>query len=292
MAYTYQTCGDAIRFGSAVAVGSAEPVFERIAQCVLHEDPYAQRFIYRHGGAFTSVSQIFKMRREFDDQPFVRDRFHALGVHDFLSMNATDTSGLGVIITAPLANVEWASRPMQLHWSRTAAHVAAAFRLRRGLGAAGPMRDADAVLKPDGRLEHGPPEACVPGAREALSGAVKAREAARSSPEDDALGAWTALVHGRWSVVDFFDSDGKRFLVARRNDPTTDEKLALTATEAQVLGMARLAHGYKLIAYELGLPASTVGNTLNRALRKVGLASRSELIRAMGAPRTASGNGS
>ncbi|MBI5481662.1 MAG: helix-turn-helix transcriptional regulator [Deltaproteobacteria bacterium] len=101
----------------------------------------------------------------------------------------------------------------------------------------------------------------------------------RGAPADG-VAAWRALVAGRWSLVDHFDHDGRRFLVARRNDPRVRAPVALTLRERQVAGYACLGHSNKLIAYELGLSPTTIATHLERAARKLGVASRPELIRA------------
>ena len=82
----------------------------------------------------------------------------------------------------------------------------------------------------------------------------------------------------RWSLVDHFDKDGRRYLVARKNDPFVQGS-KLTLRERQVLGFACLGHSNKLIAYELGLATATVGVLLSTAMRKLEIPTRVELIR-------------
>lgn len=97
-------------------------------------------------------------------------------------------------------------------------------------------------------------------------------EAARSRGTDpqDSVELWRALVSGRWSVVEHFERDGKRYYLAHKNDPQLAPDLALTERERQVLGYAELGHSDKLIAYSLGLSRSTVATLLARARRKLG----------------------
>jgi DNA-binding NarL/FixJ family response regulator len=80
---------------------------------------------------------------------------------------------------------------------------------------------------------------------------------------------WRGLVAGRWSLVEQVDTDGRRYLIAHRNDPTTPDLRALTSRERQVVGYADLGHSNKLIAYELGLSPSTVGVQLKRGRAKL-----------------------
>jgi hypothetical protein len=62
----------------------------------------------------------------------------------------------------------------------------------------------------------------LPRAQRAAKAIDRARSRARSN-EDEALELWQGLVAGRWSLVEQFDSDGRRFLVARKNDPVVAE---------------------------------------------------------------------
>jgi DNA-binding CsgD family transcriptional regulator len=103
----------------------------------------------------------------------------------------------------------------------------------------------------------------------------------RRRDPDEAVELWRGLVAGRWSVVDQFDHDGKRFVVAVPNEPRPRfTGRELTAREAQVTALAARGHSNKLIAYELGLSVSTVGAYLASAARKLGAPTRASLVRA------------
>jgi DNA-binding CsgD family transcriptional regulator len=284
MAYTYDASTPTVRFGEFAVQGLGEVAFERLAECVARQDAAVQYRLYRTSGPFGSISQTLGLGERLDHAPFFRDRFHPIGVRDFLAMNATDPTGAGLVLCAPLTEIYRASAGARSRWARAAAHLAAAFRLRRALGATSPMVDAEAILTPNGRIEHAEGQAQDERSRDALERAAKVLEAAlrRDAPRAEALREWTALVEGRWSVIDCFDSDGKRFLVARRNDPRTPSALSLTEQEAQVVEFVRLGHGMKLVAYELGLPVSTVAVLLERGMQKLGIRSRQELIAVMG----------
>ncbi|MBI4954932.1 MAG: hypothetical protein HY908_23115 [Myxococcales bacterium] len=94
--------------------------------------------------------------------------------------------------------------------------------------------------------------------------------------------AGPALFAGRWSIVEHVERDGKRLLLARKNDPGAPDLAAIAPAEAAVLARAALGHGHKLIAYELGLSMSTLHVHLARGMRRLGVASRAELIRIYG----------
>jgi DNA-binding NarL/FixJ family response regulator len=159
-----------------------------------------------------------------------------------------------------------------------AIHVAQAARLRRRLAAS----PAEAILSPDGHLEHAETSTPAPHLRQYLTQAVQLRERARGPlrhrEPDEALELWRGLVQGRWSLVDHIDSDGRRFILARRNEPEVPGlRESLTQREQQVIARAALGESNKLIGYQLGLSASTVAFHLSSASRKLGVETRDAL---------------
>ncbi|MCB9736866.1 MAG: response regulator transcription factor [Deltaproteobacteria bacterium] len=105
----------------------------------------------------------------------------------------------------------------------------------------------------------------------------RGRTAAGRAEGEVALAAWRGLVDGTWSMVDRFDRDGRRYLIAKRNPPAEVSAALvskLTLREKQVAVLAATGASNKLIGYELGLTASTVATHLQRAARKLGVKSR------------------
>jgi DNA-binding NarL/FixJ family response regulator len=135
----------------------------------------------------------------------------------------------------------------------------------------------DAILNPDGRVAHAEKAAQGKQALSALKDGAKAQDRARGSLRrrngDEALAIWEGLIAGRWSLVDHVDSDGRRYLLAHRNDPRAPDVRGLTLRERQVLGYVAAGHSNKVIAYEMGLTQSTVAGHLARARQKVNLPS-------------------
>jgi DNA-binding NarL/FixJ family response regulator len=108
---------------------------------------------------------------------------------------------------------------------------------------------------------------------------MKAKKQSRIDVRDPALSEWKALFSGRWSVVDHFDTDGKMFIVARRNEPKSPQAKGLTARENLVAALAAQGYSNKEIHYELGLPLSTIASSLTSAILKLGVSSRMALVR-------------
>jgi DNA-binding CsgD family transcriptional regulator len=212
------------------------------------------------------------------------EAFGTVGWRDLVVVNGLDPTGRGVYLSAARKSARPLPRAMQTRWTRVAVHLAAAARLRRTLRAAGGDRveTAEAILSPDGKVAHAEAPARTRQARQALSSAAHAIERARTPRGhrngDRSVAEWTGLIAARWSLVDHFESDGKRWLLARRNDVADVGRAELSPRELQAVAFAALGHNNKLIAYEMGIAAETVRVLLHRAGRKLGARDRAELI--------------
>jgi DNA-binding CsgD family transcriptional regulator len=200
-----------------------------------------------------------------------------LGIGDVLCVNATDPTHHGCLVLLPSSGIALPASRTRL-WRRLGAHVAAGVRLRRSLdelakAAVAATDHAEAILSPNGRVEHASGPATADAARDRLRESIARVERARSQKPtpDEAVALWEALVAGRWSVIEHFERDGKRYYLAHRNDPELAPDRALTVREQQVLAYAELGHSNKLIAYSLGLATSTVSTLLTSARSKLGL---------------------
>lgn len=205
---------------------------------------------------------------------------HFGGARDVFALNALDASGFGLWLGAPWPRASRRSTTRETLFSRVSAHLTSAGRLRRESSAS---RRTEAVLRPDGTLLHAEREAKESDVRLELRRATTALERARSREgrRDVELTTrqWKPLVLSRWSMLDEFDSDGRRFVVAVDNRaPTATSHAALSEREHQVLTFALLGHSNKVIAYELGLSDSTVRVLLHRASLKLDAKTRRETI--------------
>ncbi len=215
--------------------------------------------------------------------PFV-EYMHPFGVRDVVGVVARDPSGHAIFFSAPSPDTSRPLRSERLAWSRIAAHISAGARLRRALPSLAGQdlgQGADAVLSPSGSIAHAEVAAQSRGARESLRHAVRAIDRAKTkarSNEVEALDLWQGLVAGRWSLVDRFDTDGRRYFVARKNDPDVKDPRALTSRERQVLAYVAMGHPLKLVAYALGLSLSTVSVSRQTAMRKLGIRTHADIV--------------
>jgi DNA-binding CsgD family transcriptional regulator len=208
--------------------------------------------------------------------PELRELLTHFGIGDMIGINAVDPTGRGCMVGVATSRKAYSNSTREL-WKRLAAHLSAGSRLRKTLQAlVQEPRDraaaAEAVLTPDGRVEHAVGDAEPRDAREALRDALVRIDRARSRHESPTTSVelWRGLVSGRWSVVEHFERDGKRYYLAHKNDPELAADRGLTPRERQVFAYAELGQSDKLIAYTLGLSLSTVSTLLSNARRKLG----------------------
>ena len=206
----------------------------------------------------------------------------SMGIHDFAAIKVADPSGVGCILGIPLPEVRTVPDDSNARWEAVMVHVAAALRLRRNLSPEGTVfDDAAAVLESSGRCVDAGLSAQDNTVREALREAVKRIDRARGKLRNN---RWKRCYCGKASCPDafrwsnHFDSDGRRFIVARRNDPRVPDPRALTERERQVASYVALGHSGKYISYALGLSSATISRAIQSASRKLGAKSKTDLV--------------
>ena len=201
---------------------------------------------------------------------------------DIFMAGAQSGTDLGIAFGVWLKEERYPTPLERKRWPCLSAHLGAGLRLR--LATRGLQLDAEpveAVLDSGGKVHDARARAVSASARELLREAVcrieKARTAQGRSDPDSAMDSWAGLVDGRWSLVDRFDTDGKRFVVAVKNDPAHPDPRGLTMGEREVSEFVGLGRSTKEISYILGVSLSAVTNLTTRAQAKLGLSSRAEL---------------
>jgi DNA-binding CsgD family transcriptional regulator len=200
-------------------------------------------------------------------------------IADSVGIVAADLAGRGVCASIGLP--ERRTLPeRQIHLlERIAVHLSAGRRLRLQERTQ-LMDEAEAVLSPDGKLLHA--QKTAKNKRESLLKGRARRDEANKLKHDPtkALAIWKGLVSGRWSLVDHFDTDGKRFLLAVKNTSQIDPRAGLSPRERRVCALVAMGHRDKEIAYTLGLTLGSVTAALHRARAKLNVSSRTELAAA------------
>lgn len=240
------------------------------------------REVYHRGIICSTVSEILAPHgMSPDEHPLTGRLSRRINVEDCWGVSGSNPDGRGVGIAAPLLEVSTMPDEVRELWELVGVHLATAYRLREGMRASRLGSEA-AILDPDGKLVHAEGDAADRDAREALERATRRIDRARSGPlrhePAEALPMWRGLVEGRWSLVDRWDSDGRRYVVAHPNGPQFDEPPKLTERERQVVAYASQGDTNERISYSLGLDEATVEALLRSALDKLELDSRERLV--------------
>jgi DNA-binding NarL/FixJ family response regulator len=236
---------------------------------------------FRSGRVVGTISELVFGQIPEDEAMF--RKINAGVAPDILGVVVHSGSGRGLVINLVLDAPRRSTPIERRRWTRCAAHIGAGLRLRAAIPRLETLDAApiEAIFDGSGKLYDARDGATSKTAREVLRNAVrhvdKARSAAGRSDSDTALERWEALVRGRWSLIDRFDSDQRRFVVAVRNDQRFPDPRGLSLRERQVAEYAGLGRSAKEIAYLLGVPAASVENSTRRAQEKLGLGSRVEL---------------
>jgi DNA-binding CsgD family transcriptional regulator len=274
----YDVRGSRVRIRAAA--DTADGTFAKAARSVMlanRGNQYVKDGLASHGCACALATETTGLERT----PLF-DTFRPLGVEDMVGINGVNSSGLGCFVGVLLPNRAPLRRTLRSSLARVSTHFAAGHRLMLRM-----REEPDAIFTARGRVEHATGDARQPGPLDSLREAVAAIEHARStagrSEPDEAVKRWRGLVSARWSLVEQFDTDGKRYILARANEPAPSIAGGLemlTARERQIVAHLMLGHSMKLIAYELGIAYSTVRVLTMRACAKLGVNGREELLAA------------
>ena len=203
------------------------------------------------------------------------DGFYELvGARDILGVVAL-VDDISVTLGAPFdATLEIAPRDRQL-LVQVALHIEAGLRLR--------VRPNDqlAILRPDGRLLHADGSARDLQTRERLAhhvGLVERSRTRRARQQAESVDAWSALVAGRWGLVERHEPGGSRHYAVL--ETTRGRHLhALTELETHAVELSARGLSGKSVAYALGVAPSAVSRHLAAAALKLGVQSRTDLVR-------------
>jgi DNA-binding CsgD family transcriptional regulator len=209
-----------------------------------------------------------------------------LGFLDALNVNGLDPSRRGVYFALWRRDRSSLPRGELATYRRMAHHLGAAYRLRRRLReqrSPGQTVDAadgaEAILDARRRVLHAVGPARDGRAQSKLIEMAAARERARRGRDAPAaLEEWRPLAGARWTLVDSFDRNGTRYVVARENRSDFGGLASLTGRERQVVAYLALGQSTKETAYALGISDATVRVLIRRAAVKLGVTSRDSLI--------------
>lgn len=267
--HTARVHGGEVTLGNVVGERASIETLRR-----LHElaPPQVLQALYRSGpitraSAAVETSDAKELLSTFER---MRKTFR---ISDGFGVNGLDTDGRAVVLSFGFRASRLPAR-VRTTLTRLSGHLTTAYRLRGSTSRPAAVIDSkEGILTENTPLEAGSQRRL----REAALAIDRARRASSFDP-DAALGYWRAMVEGKWTLVERFEADGRRILVARPNEPKTQRSRKLTGNELKVVSLSALNHPAKLVAYELGFSESATSRLLSRALRKLGLKNRAELV--------------
>jgi DNA-binding CsgD family transcriptional regulator len=220
---------------------------------------------YRWANLRTGVSLVSEDRKG-ETARLAHWRPHLGSARDLVGLIALDTCGSSLQIFAPLPEEKSMTPGERSRWEMLAIHASYGLRRRRTLGSmlqndpSGLAHRADAFL------------------REAAIRADRAPSHHHGLSPGDRFGMWKHLVKTGWPMLDSFDSNGRRYVLAVRPDQHVDDPRALTKRENQVAAHAALGEKHKVIADKLGISRTRVTAHLGAIKRKLGVRSHAELV--------------
>jgi len=267
-------------------VGASDHM-ERAAREYATKVPTDVERLWLRIGTANTVSQISPESRQLC-QSFAAKTGEAA---DALLLNAREPDGRGASV-AMFLPVETKLKPDERErWRKLGAHLTAGHRVWRAVTSM--KRDptalpcgAEAVLDPTtyrvvDAAGSGKDRDVVEKLRDSARRIDHARGRLRKTDPAEALETWRALVRGRWSMLDWFDSDGRRFVLGIPNPPELGDPRGLTEREHQVATYAALGESGKLIGYRLGVSKATVSGALDGAMHKLGVKTQPQLAEKM-----------
>jgi DNA-binding CsgD family transcriptional regulator len=235
------------------------------------------RCLLASGSRQVSLPQMLPMYEEMG----------TLGYPDSMSINGLDPAGLGTFLALWARDLVEPPRAELAFYRRMAHHLGAAHRCRRRLRESQAHRSsvdatdgAEAILDARKRIIHAVGPAKEKDARRKLVETATVRELARGSKvqPDEMIRRWPPLTRARWTLVDRFERDGRRYIVARENQSQPQGLMSLSDRERQTVAYLAIGQSTKETAYALGISDATVRVLLARAAWKLGVSSRAALL--------------
>ena len=241
-------------------------------------------YVFRSGVQVDSMSEA--LSRWPEDQRALARRIVAKNsgvlVRDWLGVKALTGQCSGLGMSNHYLKTVTPTTLDRKRWPLAVSHLGAGLRLRALAESLSlDSEPVEGIFDAGGKVYEARDQVMGRTTRETLREAVRRIDRIRTrqgrSDSDAAMEAWEGLVDGRWSLVDHFDTDRRRFVIAIKNDPTYPDPRGLTMRERQVAEFVGLGHSSKEISYTLGVSQSAVTNCTARVQHKLGLNSLAEL---------------
>lgn len=254
---------------------------KQILKSSIQVDSEAVSNFFRAGKPVSSLSEVI-----YSSEPEIANVVKKLSnsrVHDKLAVKALSGEGEALIMCWLFNDQVLPTALERKRWGCIASHLGSGLRLRKVTEKLSLENEkVEAIFDGNFKLCDARSLACTRSSCEVLQSVIKRVDKVRTktgrSDADLAMKSWEGLIQGRWSLVDYFDTDQRRYIVAVKNDPRYPDPRGLTLRERQIAEY--MGHGLstKQICYTLGISPSAVTNCSARVKRKLGLNSTLELV--------------
>lgn len=99
-----------------------------------------------------------------------------------------------------------------------------------------------------------------------------------ATPSTDTL--WDDITSGRFRIMDWYDREGRRYVVIRRVAP--EQRARLSARQRRALALRSAGCALKVVALELGVSVTTAAREVELAMEALGLESTAALAAVLG----------
>jgi regulatory LuxR family protein len=237
-----------------------------------------------------TASEAYGLGHGLLSQPVYREHAHPLGIKDFLALKTTSPCGqVSCVIGTPLTRIEGTSSYDKAPWRLLARQMSFGLEAwRHSDHRRLELSDAAAVFDPDGRALHLATTTGSDGLAN-LRRAVLARERARLARTDpgDAIELLGGALH-RYALIDRFETDGKRFVVACASCDAASPVDELPPRLRQIANLLMTTgKSRKELAQQLNISIHTLDTEVKGLYRRLKVRSRSELAIRVGGERPA-----
>jgi len=270
-AYDASRPDEGVEFVHASRRGISDEFYEATLELNQKTRPEEARAIYHRGVCSSTVSEVMESDGGMSDSTYAT----LLGSlsPDTWGLSASDPTHRGIAMNSPLDEATKLDARTRTNWMRVGVHLNAAWRLRRRFGLRERCEQPETLDTNDARSV---------GLEDVFTRATRQAEHVRQTRLDgapeEALSIWNALLDGRWTLVDRADTRDSRHYLLIENDYGLTEPAGLTRRERDVVAHIVQGESYKWIAFQLGVSTGTVSSLLARAMAKLGVGSRRELI--------------
>lgn len=222
-------------------------------------------FLRTHAGRGPLASTRLAIEASPSSDTYLRrmhQSFESVGVFDMRHLTTCDVDGLWLTLGIVQSEPRPVSRQSE-YWMRVRRHLTAALHAQHAFD----------VLR--ARLDGRPCET-----HEQLRGHLCELDAgATGLATDDATQLWCSLSRGELRAIDRFERAGRQYLVVASTYDDDPTPTFFTADEVELAALLASGKSEKWIALTQGIARSTMNARMKRALRKLGLHSRVELLK-------------